>query len=196
MREERKAIAEKRRKLNEERERPSLPPIKAVACSEICKRRQMHFRHHHPACLLSISQLRVSPPIFGQKWAKGASKAFISFFLLLRPTHNRMDPRDHAVAHKNTTERMKAETGPSSRTKRTLSPRTLSPSTKESSPPSTLDHDVDNTAAHSSATEGSERESSSCTICLNAYEDRAVLETCHRKGRQVSCFYACKPTYK
>ncbi|KAF9135101.1 hypothetical protein BGW39_004733 [Mortierella sp. 14UC] len=52
------------------------------------------------------------------------------------------------------------------------------------SAPSWADSNVDN-AAYSSpteeATQPSEQELSSCTICLNTYEDRAVLESCHHE---------------
>lgn len=90
-----------------------------------------------------------------------------------------MNYKDHVIANRNTTERIKTAVGhsapPPSRTK-----RTLSPSTNDSSP-TCIVHDSDNNTAQSSPTKDLEHESSNCTICLNTYEDRAVLETCQHE---------------
>ncbi|KAK3844057.1 MAG: hypothetical protein J3R72DRAFT_489190 [Linnemannia gamsii] len=94
-----------------------------------------------------------------------------------------MSYKDH-VADRNASERVKAagNTIPSG-AKRSLSFSTRG--TIGESSPLRADSNNDDTA-HSSPTDDFsqppvERETSSCTICLNTYEDRAVLESCHHE---------------
>ncbi|KAG0380250.1 hypothetical protein BGX24_009368 [Mortierella sp. AD032] len=94
-----------------------------------------------------------------------------------------MSYKDH-VADRNASERVKAagNTIPSG-AKRSLSFSTRG--TIGESSPLRADSNDDDTA-HSSPTDDfsqppAERETSSCTICLNTYEDRAVLESCHHE---------------